>query len=148
MPGRYAYGNQPRIAQWNLARFAETLLPLLGENEDKAVAVAKEALSEFAPRFQAAYLGGLQRKLGLANAREGDVELAQDLLTLMAENGADFTLTFRRLCDAAVGPGGDGPMRELYSQMPALSTPGRRAGVGASQWKQRIQTRCVLPCAR
>ena len=78
--GRYAYGNQPRIAQWNLARFAETLLPLLAEDEDQAVAAAKESLGSFAPRFQAAYLSGLQRKIGLATDREEDVALAQDLL--------------------------------------------------------------------
>ena len=68
--GRYAYGNQPRIAQWNLARFAETLLPLLAEDEDQAVAAAKESLGSFAPRFQAAYHGGLRRKIGLATERE------------------------------------------------------------------------------
>src|SRR3712207_4211432 len=60
--GRYAYGNQPRIAQWNLARLAETLLPLLGEGQERALASAREALAAFAPRFEAAYLGGLDRK--------------------------------------------------------------------------------------
>src|SRR3712207_3430850 len=63
--GRYAYGNQPRIAQWNLARLAEALLPLLGEDDDAALAAAHEALAAFGPRFRAAYLGGLRRKLGL-----------------------------------------------------------------------------------
>ena len=105
--GRYAYGNQPRIAHWNLARLAETLLPLLGEDEDAAVAVAQEALAGFAPQFAAAYRAGLRRKLGLGAERAGDAALAQDLLARMAENGADFTLTFRLLCDAAAGPAGD-----------------------------------------
>ena len=95
--GRYAYGNQPRIALWNLARLAECLLPLLGDNED----AAKDALAGFAPRFQAAYFSGLRRKIGLTTEREGDDGLAQDLLKLMAADGADFTLTFRRLCDGA-----------------------------------------------
>jgi len=101
--GRYAYGNQPRIAQWNLARLAETLLPLLDTEEAAAVAAAEAALGAFAPRYQAAYRGGLRRKLGLLREREGDDALAQDLLDRMAEAGADFTLTFRGLSDPANG---------------------------------------------
>jgi uncharacterized protein YdiU (UPF0061 family) len=64
--GRYAYGNQPNIAVWNLARFAETLLPLLAQDREKALAAAEDALGAFAEIFRAAYLGGLRRKLGLA----------------------------------------------------------------------------------
>src|SRR6201995_4036258 len=93
--GRYAYGNQPNIAQWNLAHLAETLLPLLGEDEAKALAAADESLGSCAATFHAAYLGGLRRKLGLAAEYEGDAELAQDLLTRMVENHADFPLVFR-----------------------------------------------------
>src|SRR6476661_2237220 len=63
---RYAYGNQPRIAQWNLARLAETFLPLLAEDQEQAVALAQAALAAFGPQFQAAYLDGLRRKIGLA----------------------------------------------------------------------------------
>ena len=70
--GRYAYGNQPRIAQWNLARLAETLLPLLGENEESSLASAQEALGAFGPRFEVAYFGGLRRKIGLFIDGEGD----------------------------------------------------------------------------
>ena len=99
--GRYAYGNQPRIALWNLARLAETLLPLLSEAEEKAIAEAEEALAAFAPRFEAALHNGFRRKLGILTSRDGDVELVQDLLNLMAENQADLTLTFRRLSAAA-----------------------------------------------
>ena len=112
--GRYAYGNQPRIAQWNLARLAETLLPLLSDAPDEAVSRAEEALAGFAPRFEAAYLGGLRRKLGLLSEREGDAVLANDLLKAMAENQVDFTLMFRKLCDAAAGPDHDGPARDLF----------------------------------
>ena len=104
--GRYAYGNQPRIALWNLTRLAEALLPLLAQDESAAVAEAETALAGFAGLFEAAYFGGLRRKLGLTTAREDDPELASDLLKAMAENGADFTLTFRRLCDAVPGSGG------------------------------------------
>jgi len=78
--GRYAYGNQPRIALWNVTRLAECVLPLLDDSED----IAKEALSAFGPRFQADYLGGLRRKIGLLTVQEGDDGLAQDLLKLIS----------------------------------------------------------------
>ena len=104
--GRYAYGNQPRMAQWNLARLADTLLPLLADDEEAAVEMANEFLGEFAGRFDAVYALGLQRKLGLFEERQDDRALAQDLLDRMARNGADFTLTFRRLSDAAVSTEG------------------------------------------
>ena len=93
--GRYAYGNQPRIAQWNLARLAEALLPLLAEAEDQAVAAAKELLACTLNELQAAWQSGLRRKIGIATDLESDTALAQDLLTCMAQNAADFTLTFR-----------------------------------------------------
>src|SRR6516162_341726 len=95
--GRYAYGNQPNIALWNLARLAEALLPLLAEDRETALARAEDALGGFAAIFRAAYLGGLRRKLGLAAERDGDAALAQDLLTLMAEDHVDFTVCFRLL---------------------------------------------------
>ena len=97
--GRYAYAAQPGIAHWNLVRFAETLLPLLSENEEEAVAIAKEALEAFPARFEARYEDGLRRKLGLAQPHEGDAQLAQTLLAHMAEHEADFTLVFRGLAD-------------------------------------------------
>jgi len=98
--GRYAYGNQPAIAHWNMTRLAECLLPLLDPNEDAAVEQAKQALAGFAPRFRAAYLGGLRGKIGLQDGTEDDDALVQELLELMATNRADFTQTFRRLSDA------------------------------------------------
>jgi serine/tyrosine/threonine adenylyltransferase len=115
--GRYAYGNQARAAHWNLARLAEALLTLLQQeegSEEAAVASAQEALSAFAPQFEAAYVAGLRRKLGLLTEREGDAALAQDLLERMAANRADFTLTFRLLSDAAAGPNGDEAVRALF----------------------------------
>jgi serine/tyrosine/threonine adenylyltransferase len=112
--GRYAYGNQPRIAVWNLTRLAETLLPLLSETEEKAIAEAEEALAAFAPRFDATLHAGFRRKLGLLKNRDSDVELVQDLLNLMAESQADFTLTFRRLSDAAEERGSDELVRQLF----------------------------------
>src|SRR5690349_2547878 len=87
--GRYAYGNQPRIAQWNLARLAETLLPILGGDEDERLEAAKESLAAFGPFFHTAYVAGLRRKIGLATEGEEDGALIQDLLDRMAQNGAD-----------------------------------------------------------
>ncbi len=102
--GRYAYNNQPHAMHWNLVRFAETLLPLIAEEEGSEAAgsdSAKEALESFIPQFEAARREGLLCKIGVVTEREGDVDLAEDLLQRMAKSDADFTLTFRRLCDAA-----------------------------------------------
>ena len=112
--GRYAYGNQPRIALWNLTRLAETLLPLLHDDAERATADAEDALKAFAPAFEAVYHAGLRHKIGLTTEREGDLQLAGDLLRRMAENEADFTLTFRHLADAA-GPNGNAePARSRF----------------------------------
>jgi uncharacterized protein YdiU (UPF0061 family) len=116
--GRYAYGNQPRVMLWNLTRLAEALLPILEQEEgnaEAALASAKESLAAFGAHFEAAYDAGLRRKLGLFTEREGDSALVQDLLTRMAANQADFTLTFRRLCDAVAAPEGDASVRTLFA---------------------------------
>src|SRR5712671_3952646 len=99
--GRYAYANQPRIALWNLTRLAECLLPLLSDEQDKAIKEAQSILGAFAEKFTTAYQAGLRSKVGLFTARDGDPVLAQDLLDAMARTQADFTLTFRHLSDAA-----------------------------------------------
>lgn len=127
--GRYAYGNQPRIVQWNLARLAECLLPLLDENEDAAVAAARQALTGFAPRFEDAWNSGLRRKIGLTTFEEGDGDLVQSLLNLMAAQKADFTLTFRALCGAALGD--DRAARALFSDPAAYDD-------WAARWRQRL----------
>ena len=139
--GRYAYDNQPGIARWNLARLAETLLPLLAEDEAAALAAAQEALATFGPRFEAAYLGGLRRKIGLLTEREDDAALVQDLLTCMAESRADFTLTFRRLCDAAVGLEGDAAVRALFADGSAYAR-------WAARWRRRLADEPGTPDAR
>ncbi len=131
--GRYAYANQPRIALWNLTRFAECLLPLFSDEQDKAISEAQSALGEFAETFNTAYQAGLRRKLGLFAARDGDPALAQDLLDAMAKNQADFTLTFRRLSDAAADPDGDRNVRQLFADPAAYDEWGLR-------WRQRIGT--------
>ena len=99
--GRYAYGNQPSIVQWNLTRLAETLLPLLHEHEEKAALLARETLEEFPALFRRHWIQGMRAKLGLFTAEDEDASLAQDLLTLMQESGADYTLTLRELTGEA-----------------------------------------------
>lgn len=98
--GRYGYGNQPAITQWNLARFAESLLPLLAPQQDQAVALATEALNEFPALHKQHWLAGMRAKLGLERIEAGDQELAESLLAWMQENEADFTNTFRDLSEA------------------------------------------------
>ncbi len=99
--GRYAYGNQPQIAQWNLARLAETLLPLLDTDPDVALSLAKGAIEEFPSLFRAHWLAGMRAKLGLFNEHPEDEKLIGDLLSWMQNHQADFTNTFRSL-DPAV----------------------------------------------
>jgi len=99
--GRYAYGNQPRIAHWNLSRLAAALLPLLDADPEQAVAQAQGAIDAFPARFEAAYLDRFRAKLGLRAVHPDDGALVAALLQAMAEAGADFTNSFRALCDAA-----------------------------------------------
>jgi serine/tyrosine/threonine adenylyltransferase len=99
--GRYAYGNQPPIAQWNLARLAEAMLPLFGDDEGRAVERATAILEGFAPRFERHWLNGMRAKLGLFTEGPEDQALVADLLTWMHRSAADFTNTFRTLSDAA-----------------------------------------------
>jgi uncharacterized protein YdiU (UPF0061 family) len=100
--GRYAYGRQPQIAQWNLARFGETLLPLIHEDPQAAVSLANEAISGFTDRFSDSWLAGMRAKLGLSNREADDGALAGDLLDWMHRHGADFTNTFRDLASGSV----------------------------------------------
>jgi uncharacterized protein YdiU (UPF0061 family) len=133
--GRYAYSNQANAAHWNLTRLAEALLPVLEQeagNQEAALASAYEALAGFGPQFEAAHLAGMRRKLGLLTEQEGDAALAQDLLDRMAAHHADFTLTFRRLCDAASAPEGDAGVRTLFADPTAYDA-------WAAAWRKRLQ---------
>ena len=100
--GRYAYVNQPPIAQWNLARFAETLLPLIDQDADKSIELASQAINNFSDQFQMAWLQGMRQKIGLFNEESADIDLINDLLALMQKNKADYTLTFRHLSSDAI----------------------------------------------
>ncbi|MET3683166.1 uncharacterized protein YdiU (UPF0061 family) [Alkalibacillus flavidus] len=94
--GRYKYGNQPKIAAWNLARFAESLLPLIGD-DDETLKRAEEVVHRFIDYYRDEWMRGMRRKLGLVNEEDADETLIDDLLTLMKEHEADFTNTFRGL---------------------------------------------------
>ena len=139
--GRYAYANQPTIAQWNLARFAETLLPLLDPNPERAVELASEAISAFASRYQEHWLAGMREKLGLSGNEDGDLDLVSDLLQAMHENDADFTLTFRRLCAAAADEKADADVRGLFANPGAYDS-------WAARWRSRLAVDEREPNAR
>jgi uncharacterized protein YdiU (UPF0061 family) len=103
--GRYAYGNQPVVAEWNLARFAEALLPLLADEQDAAVELAVEALGGFRERYSSAWSAGMRAKLGLPDGLDDEVAsaLVADLLTLVQADHVDHTSFFRSLGTAARG---------------------------------------------
>jgi serine/tyrosine/threonine adenylyltransferase len=136
--GRYAYANQPAIAQWNLTRLAECLLPLLADDEEKAVAMAQGALESFPALFDEAYRAGLRRKLGLQSTRLEDAALGRDLLQLMADNHADFTLTFRLLAAAREPGGGEAAWVALFQQTTA-------AADWLTRWRVRVQEEASGP---
>lgn len=140
--GRYAYGNQPRIAHWNLVRLAQALLPLLGENEDVALGSARDAINAYPARFESALFSGLLRKIGIVEVREGDVALAGDLLERMAQNKVDFTLLFRRLCDCAeTGAQVDDRARFLFENPASFDE-------WAAAWRGRLASEKSSPTER
>ncbi len=141
--GRYAYVNQPPIAGWNLTRLAETLLPLLGEDQDRAAAQALEVLGTFQDRYQHHWLQGMRRKLGLAQDAADDLALATDFLETMQGQGVDYTQAFRRLADAAAhtGPAADAGLRKLYAVDAALDA-------WLPRWRARLQTEPGDPAQR
>ena len=137
--GRYAYGNQPHAMLWNLTRLAEALLPVLEQEHggrEAAVAVAQRVLEGFEKQFEAARAAGFQRKLGLFTERVGDAALREDLLKRMEENGADFTLTFRRLCEAAADSEGDEGVAALFADPGAFHA-------WAVAWRARLAEEAV-----
>jgi serine/tyrosine/threonine adenylyltransferase len=127
--GRYAYANQPRMAQWNLARLAETLLPLFSDDEAAAQAEAQILLNAFTDVFNEAFATVMRRKLGLLAVKSGDLALAQDLLKRMEAGRADFTLTFRALATAAKGD--DSKARTVFDEPAAFDA-------WAALWRERL----------
>jgi uncharacterized protein YdiU (UPF0061 family) len=118
--GRYAYGNQPPVAEWNLARLAEALLPLLHEDQEQAVARAVEVLQTFRPHYNAAWSAGMRAKLGLPDGLDDAVtgSLAEDWLALLQANGVDHTSAHRLLATAARGDAE--PARRLVLDLAGL----------------------------
>ncbi|WP_437902791.1 YdiU family protein [Sorangium sp. So ce327] len=139
--GRYAFGNQPRIAQWNMARLAEALLPLLAEGEEEAVRVATERVERFSALFVAAHARVLRAKLGLAREEEEDLALAADLLERLASNGVDYTVFFRRLCASAADSVADAQVAALFAEPGAFRD-------WAESWRRRLAREEITPEAR
>jgi uncharacterized protein YdiU (UPF0061 family) len=139
--GRYAYGNQASIGGWNLTRLAECLLPLFAKDEEAAVADAQETLSAYGPAFERRYQTGLRRKIGLVTEQDDDPALALELLQAMHASQADFTLTFRRLCDAAAGSAGDSALESLFPEPAALRE-------WLPRWRRRLEQEPSTPDAR
>ncbi|NTV94297.1 MAG: YdiU family protein [Thiobacillus sp.] len=136
--GRYAYQAQPSIARWNLARLAETLLPLIAENDGQAIELATEVLDAFPARHRHYWLAGLRAKLGLlgevASGDSVDTALGESWLDLLHAQQVDFTLAWRRLADAAEG--NEAPLRALFAAQPGLD-----------RWLQRWRERCAAEAA-
>jgi serine/tyrosine/threonine adenylyltransferase len=137
--GRYAYANQPKIAQWNLARFAETLLPLIDTDSDAAIARASEVVTAFSEQYERHWLHGMRAKLGLVSEEETDMNLATGFLMALQSKKVDYTLAFRYLADAASGQ--EERIRSLFGDAPAFD-------LWSEQWQSRLSRESVAPLAR
>lgn len=139
--GRYSYTNQPGIAQWNLARLAETLLPLIDPDPNKAVELATQVIEDFMEHFEAQFLVRMRRKIGLVSAEDDDADLISRLLATMQKAQADFTLTFSGITRAASSPGEAATLRELFEDRTEIDT-------WLSDWYPRLSRDPQTPAAR
>ena len=139
--GRYAYANQPLAAQWNLARLAEALLPLLDPVPERAVELATAVVEGFTSRHAEHWLAGMRAKLGLVTAAAGDEALVRDFLGLLQRGAADFTSSFRALCAAAADPAADSQMHRL------LGDPGAY-DAWSTAWRARLDLEAQTPSQR
>ena len=137
--GRYAYANQPRIAQWNLARLAETLVPLIDADGNRAIARATEVLNAFPEQYERQWLKCMRAKLGLVSEDEGDLNLATGFLAAMEGKKVDYTLAFRYLADAALGQ--EEPIRALFADASAYE-------LWSGHWRARLAREAAAPVAR
>jgi uncharacterized protein YdiU (UPF0061 family) len=133
--GRYAFANQPPAAQWNLARFAEALLALIDTDANRGAEAAGAEIEAFSDHFAAHWLSGMRRKFGLLTPLEGDLELVQAWLETMRRNQCDYTLTFRRLCDAA-DP--DADRSAAQAQLRAAFSQRAESEAWAADWRSRL----------
>tara|TARA_B100000945_G_scaffold44393_1_gene30432 strand:- start:592 stop:2082 length:1491 start_codon:yes stop_codon:yes gene_type:complete len=136
--GRYSYGNQPNIVQWNLARLAETLLPLIDKKQESAVEMAKEVIELYSERFKEYWLSGMRQKLGLFTSETEDENLIESLLNKMHENEVDFTLAFRRLSHAALDKKMDKNLRNFFKDALAYDK-------WSKSWRSRLSHESVSP---
>jgi uncharacterized protein YdiU (UPF0061 family) len=134
--GRYAYGNQPRIAQWNVARLAETLLPLFHAETDAAIEAATNVLRLFPDRYQQYWSHGMRAKLGVADAQQSDGALIDDLLALLHAQSVDFTSCFRALSSAVRGDAA--PVRLLFAEPSAFDA-------WANRWRAQLSSQASDP---
>lgn len=137
--GRYAYANQPKIAQWNLARFAEALLQLIDTDEKRALARATEVVHAFPEQYERYWLKGMRAKLGLVSEDEADLNLAAGFLTAMEGKKVDYTLAFRYLADAALGQ--EQPIRALFADASAYD-------LWSGHWRARLSRDAIEPLVR
>ncbi|MCG5516773.1 MULTISPECIES: YdiU family protein [unclassified Ectothiorhodospira] len=129
--GRYAFANQPEIAQWNLARLAETLLPLIDDDASRAIDQATQVLEAFPSSISTHWLAGMRDKLGLQTKEDSDLELVRELLDIMRKQEADFTLTFRYLSDLAAG-------EEVHTRVRSLFNHAQPFDVWLPCWQARV----------
>ncbi|TFH85052.1 YdiU family protein [Billgrantia azerbaijanica] len=149
--GRYAYRNQPWIAQWNLARFAETLIPLIDDDQQRAIERATAVIEAYEARYEAEWLAVMRAKLGLATAEEGDQALVEALLEAMHTGRADFTRTFRQLADVAESEAAEPPFLEGFRATEAVTEwlprwRARLAREGVAMADIAARLRAVNPC--
>jgi uncharacterized protein YdiU (UPF0061 family) len=137
--GRYCYANQPKIAQWNLARLAETLLPMFDPEQERAIALATDIINAFAARYEHHWLVGMRTKLGLFSESESDADLAYLFLAAMQGKTVDWTLAFRCLADAADGR--PERLRALFANAPDFEP-------WHEQWQSRLSRESVAPSER
>ena len=134
--GRYAYANQPLILSWNMARLAETLIPLISPDKDRAIKVLTEALQRVQPLYETYWLAGMRTKIGLSTENSDDLGLVNELLSVMEAGAADFTLVFRRLSQPLRGDAG--PVRQLFDDPTAFD-------IWALRWHDRLAKDKIAP---
>jgi uncharacterized protein YdiU (UPF0061 family) len=136
--GRYAYINQPRIGHWNLVRLAQALVPLLAANEEDAIKAAQASIDAYPKMFEQSYFAGLRAKVGFATVEDEDLTLIGELFRHMHDGRADFTLTFRRLCDCVEDEAGDAALGALFDNDAALKS-------WLAKWRARLARETVAP---
>jgi uncharacterized protein YdiU (UPF0061 family) len=141
--GRYAYSNQPSIGQWNLIRLAECLLPLLSDEGKTAVSIAEEALNTYSQSYQQYWLAGMRKKLGLAIEQDDDQELIENLLNIMDDNQADFTLTFYYLSLLDCNRNPDSASDKRIAELLALFANVEQINQWLGKWRTRLAIETV-----